>query len=125
MYHKKLDLEENPNLPFKNNFFDVVTMLAVFEHIQPDNLKRILKEIRRVLKPDGRFILTTPCPWSNKLLLIMSKFRLVSQEEIAEHKKYYPLRSVLNRLIEAGFSNDKIVSGYFEVYLNSWVYAEK
>jgi Methylase involved in ubiquinone/menaquinone biosynthesis len=35
-------------------------MLAVFEHIEPFKIENSLKEIYRILKPGGRFILTTP-----------------------------------------------------------------
>ena len=29
------DIETNPRLDFEDNFFDVVSMLAVFDHLQP------------------------------------------------------------------------------------------
>ncbi|UCD48108.1 MAG: class I SAM-dependent methyltransferase, partial [Deltaproteobacteria bacterium] len=45
------DLEENRTLPLENEYFDVVTMLAVFEHIEPGKLVDILNEIHRILKP--------------------------------------------------------------------------
>lgn len=40
-------------LPFTDEYFDVVTMLAVFEHIEPEKLGSLLKEIHRVLKLGG------------------------------------------------------------------------
>ena len=36
------DFELQESLPFEDNFFDVVTMLAVFEHIKPEILGRLL-----------------------------------------------------------------------------------
>jgi ubiquinone/menaquinone biosynthesis C-methylase UbiE len=53
-------IEKEEKLPFKENFFDVVTMLAVFEHIIPENLVKLHKEIYRVLKQGGIYIITTP-----------------------------------------------------------------
>src|ERR1700694_594948 len=35
---------------FKDEFFDIVTMLAVFEHIEYEKLIKVLEEIRRILK---------------------------------------------------------------------------
>ena len=59
---KKHDVEQDI-FPYEDNFFDVVTMLVVFEYIEPDKLIDVLKEIKRVLKSGGRFILSTSCPW--------------------------------------------------------------
>lgn len=46
-------------LPFSDNYFDSVWSIAVLHHIPSDKLrKRALSEIRRVLKPNGRVIVT-------------------------------------------------------------------
>ena len=111
--------------PFKDNFFDVVTMLAVFEHIDHDKLSYVLKEVRRTLRPEGIFIITTPAPWSDKPLHYLANFGLISQEEIHEHKHNLTHKRIKEYLKDAGFSEDKIVNGFFEVYLNMWFKAEK
>ena len=49
-------------LPFKDCSFDNVFSSEVIEHI--DNLDEILDEINRVLKPNGKFMLTTPFVWN-------------------------------------------------------------
>ena len=118
----RLNLENN-SLPFKDNFFDVVTMLAVFEHLEQNNLLIILKEIKRVLKSTGKLIITIPSPRTDKLLKIMSLLKLISKDEIQEHKGYYTHLIISSYLKNAGFSNFKL--GYFEFFLNSWVCAEK
>jgi len=51
------------NIPFHDNFFDVVVMLETLEHIS--DLEATLKEIKRVLKVRGVFLMSTP---SNNLL---------------------------------------------------------
>ncbi|MHB1443904.1 MAG: class I SAM-dependent methyltransferase, partial [Candidatus Humimicrobiaceae bacterium] len=53
------------NLPFQNNFFDAVTMIAVIEHLQDYN--SIIKEIYRILKPEGLLIITTPTTQAKKI----------------------------------------------------------
>ncbi len=45
-------------LPFKNNFFDFIICTEVLEHV-PD-FKVAIKEIKRVLKPGGIFVITVP-----------------------------------------------------------------
>lgn len=47
-------------LPYASEYFDTVTLLDVFEHIDPGNRAAALREIRRVLKPGGELILATP-----------------------------------------------------------------
>ena len=119
------DIEKEKELPFENEYFDVVSMLAVFEHIEPAKLDSILKEICRVLKRRGVYVLTTPAPWTNNLLKIMASFNLVSKVEIEEHKAAYDPRGVSTLLQEASFSEDKIQFGYFQVFMNVWVTATK
>lgn len=51
-----------PLTDFADNTFDTVVSQQVIEHLEDDNL--YVKEVYRVLKPGGKFILTTP----NRLL---------------------------------------------------------
>jgi len=46
------------NLQFKNNSFDIVIALDLLEHIK--NVNIAIKEIKRVLKPGAKFIITGP-----------------------------------------------------------------
>jgi SAM-dependent methyltransferase len=112
-------------LPFKDNFFDVITMLAVFEHIDHDKLSYVLKEIKRTLKRGGIFIITTPAPWSDKPLHYLANFGVISKEEIHEHKHNLTHKRIKEYLKDAGFLEDKIENGFFEVFLNMWFKAEK
>lgn len=121
---KKIKINKKA-IPFANNYFDVVTMLAVFEHINQDELILVIKEIKRVLKKDGKLIITTPAPWSNNLLHTMAMVGLISSEEIHEHKHNHPKSKIENLLAEAGFEKSKIKSGFFELYMNIWFTAKK
>lgn len=118
-----LDLNEDPNLPFEDGFFSVVTMLAVVEHLNPKMMVDLFKECRRVLSPDGMVVLTTPSAWSDRLLRIMARLMLVSKEEIDDHVYAYTLPLIGWYFGAAGFEMEKIKFGYFEFGLNMWAVA--
>lgn len=115
-----LDLEVEPSTPYNDEYFDVVTMLAVFEHIKLNELINILREIRRILKPEGRLILTTPAAWSGPVLDIMAQLRLVSSDEIEEHEKTYSVKEIKDILVRGGFLPANIKTGYFEGFFGIW-----
>ena len=54
----RIDPIETKALPFPDGDFDVVVSFQVIEHIRHE--ETYLKEIRRVLKPSGSLLLTTP-----------------------------------------------------------------
>lgn len=54
---KTVHLDRDP-LPYADNSFDLITCTEVFEHVE--NYRAILREMRRILKPGGRVIITTP-----------------------------------------------------------------
>ncbi|MBI4854618.1 MAG: class I SAM-dependent methyltransferase [Acidobacteria bacterium] len=119
------DNELEDKLPFEDNFFDVVTMLAVFEHIEPEKLPNLLAEIKRILKPGGVYIMTTPAIWADGLLRFLAKLRLVSPTEIEEHKDAYNFKKITKFLAQGGFSEEKMQFGYFEIFMNIWTKATK
>ncbi len=54
-------------LPFPTGYFDRVLMFDVVEHLYPWELHQAMLEVRRVLKPDGRFIIhTAPNRWYDR-----------------------------------------------------------
>ena len=120
-----LNLNQEPQLPFDDEFFSVVTLLAVVEHLNPDSMAVLFRESRRVLKPGGTVILTTPAAWSDGLLHFMARLNLVSAEEIHEHAFAYTLPLLGWHFGQAGFEMTKVKFGYFEFMLNMWATAQK
>lgn len=119
------DIENEEKLPFGDNFFDVVSMLAVFEHIEPRKLVKIHKEIYRILKPSGMYIMTTPAFWTDRLLRFFAKLSLISDIEIREHKDSYNHSMISSVLQKALFQKNKLRFGCFELFMNIWVTAAK
>ena len=120
-----LDLNAAPKLPFESKYFDLVTMLAVVEHLSPNSLVTIFQEAHRVLHPGGRLVITTPAAWSDGILKFMARVNLVSKEEIDEHVFAYTLPLLGWYFGKAGFEMTKVRFGYFEFNLNLWATADK
>lgn len=120
-----LNLNEEPHLPFEDDYFNAVTLLAVVEHLDPDSMALLFKECRRVLKSGGLLILTTPAAWSDGLLQFMARLNLVSAEEIHEHAYAYTLPLLGWHFGQAGFEMGRVKFGYFEFMLNMWATATK
>lgn len=121
----RFDLGSGESLPFEDETFDAVTILAVIEHIRPENVEQLLISIRRLLKPEGVLVITTPAPWSDWLLRTMAAVKVVSSEEIEDHKAVYSRATLIERLGSAGFNKEGIRAGYFEMFLNVWAVAVK
>jgi ubiquinone/menaquinone biosynthesis C-methylase UbiE len=69
-------------LPFPDGQFDCVLMFDVVEHLHPWELHEAMLEVRRVLKPDGRFIIhTAPNVWYDRYAYPLVRFtrRLMGQ----------------------------------------------
>jgi len=84
-------------IPYKNNTFDAVISFQVIEHIKND--KNYVSEIRRVLKDNGIFLLTTP----NKLLRIKPDQKPFNRFHIRE---YFPFE--LENVLKTKFSDVKV-----------------
>jgi SAM-dependent methyltransferase len=119
------DIEREEKIPFEDDHFNVVTMLAVFEHILPELLPAVVNEVHRILKPGGMYILTTPAWWTDGLLRFMARLQLVSPAEIEEHKDRYTPLKISSVLQQGGFTAENIRTGYFEIGMNIWATAKK
>lgn len=110
-------------LPFKDKTFDFVTMLAFLEHL--DKPLIIIKEIERILKPKGKLLITVPSRYSKPLLVFFSrKLKIVSIEEINDHKKYYNFKDV-EKLIKTTDLLRIDEHKYFQLFMNNFFIISK
>lgn len=93
------------NLKFKDNSFDVVLSFDVFEHI-PDSDKH-LQEVKRVLKPEGYYLLQTP----NKITNIPWE---IAQTKSFRHKQYHCSLHTLKQL-KKRFSKNKFEAKFIDI----------
>lgn len=84
---KKCRIDQD-RLPIEDNCVDIVTSLAVLEHLE--NPQHLIDEAMRILKPGGKLILTTPSPLAKPVLEFLAfRCRLISKEDIQDHKHYF------------------------------------
>jgi predicted SAM-dependent methyltransferase len=112
-------------LPFKNNSFKVITMLAVLEHIEPVRLIPILNEIYRTLMPKGYFIITSPESWTKHIMYLLSRLGILSRIEIDEHKHTYSIQELRQLMRDSDFDGCNLKTGHFELGMNIWLVAQK
>jgi len=118
---KQIKIEKK--LPFEDNMFDVITMLAVLEHLEYSPL--IIKEIERILKPGGKLILTVPSKIAKPVLeLLAFRLKIIDKNEIADHKKYYNYLE-LEELIKETESLKIEKHEYFQFYMNNFCIIKK
>lgn len=103
----KLDLEKK--LKFKNRTFDKIIFLDVLEHLR--KREQILKEIKRILKPQGKLFLGVPNSQTSWKKLQRS-VNLCSFSD-PDHKTEFSERSIKNLLKKHNF---KIVSFQYGKY---------
>ena len=119
------DINANDQLPFRSESFNVITMLAVFEHLSRRRLVLLINEIERVLKSGGVYILTTPAGWTAPILTTMKWLRLVSPVEIDEHQDAYSRAKLRAVLRQTRFAGHPMRFGSFELFMNNWVVVTK
>src|SRR3989344_2450713 len=69
-------------LKFKDNSFDVVLSFDVLEHIL--NLEKHVKEVKRVLKEGGYYLLQTPNKWTSL------PYSIIKDKSFSKWKTYHP-----------------------------------
>jgi 2-polyprenyl-3-methyl-5-hydroxy-6-metoxy-1,4-benzoquinol methylase len=70
--------------------FDVLTLLAILEHIEPEELLRWREACERLIVPGGFVVATVPSPLVDTMLEVLTRFRLVAGMSIEEHHGFDP-----------------------------------
>ena len=102
-------------LPFPDNFFDHILMIAVLHHIPSRALRQqALLELKRVLKPGGMFLLTNWNRWQPKFIFYIIKglfvrgfdwgdFYLPWQNKAQRYYHAFTKNSLRREIEQAGF----------------------
>ena len=101
-------------MPFPDAHFDAVVMSEVVEHLEPEILSRTLDELKRVLKPGGRFIGTVPANEDLDSQLVVCP-SCAHQFHRWGHRTSFTVQS-LSQLLETRFRVEKVEERFF----NDW-----
>ncbi|MBV8998511.1 MAG: class I SAM-dependent methyltransferase, partial [Solirubrobacterales bacterium] len=104
--HPSLDFRLVPfdgPLPFEDGSFEVAWASEVIEHVA--DTARWLSEVRRVLIPTGRLLVTTPS--HGRLRLLLGGVERYS-EPLGDHLHLYTKRSLRSLLHEFGFGEVRV-----------------
>ncbi len=70
--------------------FNVITLLAVLEHIPSNQQKSFAQACFDFLQPKGRLIITVPSPQVDQILEVLLKLKLIEGMSLEEHYGYKP-----------------------------------
>ncbi|MFX0133857.1 MAG: class I SAM-dependent methyltransferase [Candidatus Hodarchaeota archaeon] len=95
---------------YQSNYFDIITGLDFLEHI--NGYSRFFIELKRVLKPDGMFIVIVPNYDSLVFQLdrIICKLKKSPLPNVPEHITYFTFSTLRNLFQINGFKVDKVIS---------------
>ncbi len=113
-------------LPFKNNFFDFVCIPEVLEHLYDFESTLAMKEISRVLKDDGKLIISVPLydkvylghpsghvrvftPEELFQEVNKNEFTVIKKKYLFAFKSLYSIKSFINRFLKIRLPNNLIV----------------
>ena len=124
-------LSDAAHLPFSDNFFDLVTMFHVLEHIKDSGA--VLAEIYRILKKNGTLLMVTPN--ANRLTKIYSSIlKIVNKSPYKyplnpDHFFEYNASDIKDIMNNSEFENYKIepvfmrLSSFLRIrkYCDQWI----
>jgi 2-polyprenyl-3-methyl-5-hydroxy-6-metoxy-1,4-benzoquinol methylase len=88
--------------PPEPSAFDVVTMVAVFEHLTAEEQRAAAREAFRLLRPRGLVVMTVPSPTVDRLLDGLIRLRLLHGMDPEAHHGFDPV-AVIPMFVDAGF----------------------
>lgn len=96
--------------------FDVVTFLAVLEHVESDHIDRWVETCRAMLVPGGLVVATIPSPRVDQILHVAIRLRVLHGMEAEQHHGFAPA-DILDAFLRAGFVVEN--SKRFQLGLNN------
>ncbi|MEK7472867.1 MAG: class I SAM-dependent methyltransferase [Patescibacteria group bacterium] len=121
-YRGKFIVGNITKIKFIDNQFDYVLALDILEHLSSEELNKGLGEIYRIMKSNGKLIISVPLNENDhdskqnhhiqkfnleKIIKTLKKsnFLVTKKYELISYKKYYFLKNVINRIVKLSKPN--------------------
>ncbi len=109
---------------FRGNYFDLIVMWEVLEHLPKDTEKKVFQEINRVLKHGGRLYISIP----NKTF-----WSCILDPAWYFGHRHYSKKKMITYLSEAGFKSNDVSygGGFYEqfsmilLYFFKWIFRKE
>lgn len=111
-------LVDNCNL--QKELFDAAVMVEVYEHIPPQDCAQVLANIRDVLKPGGRFIISVPANTIPVSQLHYRHFEIKELEAELQSAGFHINKIIYQHRVDA-FTNWLLNGGFDKLVNNRWV----
>jgi SAM-dependent methyltransferase len=99
-------VEPDEPLPFADASFDLVLCAETIEHVR--DVQLFVSEVRRVLRPGGRFAVTTPAHSRLTALWLAVQGWESQFEPLSPHLRFFTARSLRRLLDEMGFEVESL-----------------
>jgi hypothetical protein len=108
-----------PELLGKSDSVDVITLLAVIEHIPPSSQSIFARHCSGFLKENGLLIVTVPSPRVDQIVSCLMRVGILDGMELGEHYGYDPAETP-KLFLSNGFSlvkSEKFQFGFNNLYV--------
>jgi len=106
--------EELTNIPFKNNYFDYIICLASFHHLNKKKQSTSLKEMKRVLKPNGKLFIAVWNKWQPRFIFKSKEQMIPWRIKDKTYQRYYYLFNIFEFKKLLRKHTFKIKKSYFD-----------
>lgn len=96
--HSTFGVASIDNIPYPDNSFDVVVSSLVYHHLSPQQKQDGFREVMRVLKPNGRFLIADLNPSRRSIATSLPGHNQLTHEDHVRNE-------VTEQMQTAGFSN--------------------
>lgn len=118
----EFDVADGVNLPLPDVSFDVCLSTEVLEHIPKQTEVAFFSEISRVLKPGGRFYMTTPSGHARSRFTDPAYYLVGHRHYSVAQIEGYAARSGFELISHDVIGGYASLAGIWDMYISKWIF---